>query len=168
VEIRKFIINEKIRAKEVLLIDEEGKNLGIFPLEEALKKAKEVDLDLILVSPKARPPVCRIMDFGKFKYLQAKKEKKSKKAKSELKEIRLTPKISTHDLEIKLKKIKEFLEEGQKVRIYVHFKGREIMFQERGKELINEIIKNLEELGQKEGEPIFRGRRLSVIITPKK
>lgn len=142
-----YFVNNQIRAQQVRVIDEQGKQLGIFDLEKAIKIAKEKGLDLVLVAEKASPPVCRIVNFGKFLYLQKKKEreKKAKQKVGSLKNIRLTYKISPHDLEIRVKKAKEFLEKGYKIRIEMKLRGREKRLEEFAKEKVNFFISKLKE-----------------------
>ena len=136
-------INEKIRAKEVNLIDENGEKLGVMSLNEALKIASEKNLDVALVSPNTVPPVCKIMNYGKYKFEQAKREKEAKKKQKvfELKEIRVTPNIEEHDFSFKSKNVRKFIEDGAKVKITVRFRGREVNNVKLGEAVINKFIK---------------------------
>jgi len=153
----------------VRLISPEGEQLGIFPRQLALKKAEEYGLDLVEVAPQANPPVCRIMDFAKYKYEQEKREREAKKhqKQSQLKEIRLSCRIEEHDYQIRLKHIQEFLEKGYKVRIRLFFKGREIIHQDIGKKLIDKLIKDTEKIAKIEKTPQMIGRSLILILGPK-
>lgn len=151
------------------LISPEGEQLGIFPRQLALKKAEEYGLDLVEVAPQANPPVCRIMDFAKYKYEQEKREREAKKHQkhSQLKEVRLSCRIEEHDYQIRLKHIQEFLEKGHKVRIRLLFKGREIIHQDIGKKLIDKLIKDTEKIARVEKPPQMIGKSLVLILGPK-
>ncbi|MCL6525034.1 MAG: translation initiation factor IF-3 [Thermoflavifilum sp.] len=163
-----FRINRMIRAKEVRVV---GENIetGIYPIEEALRMAEEQGLDLVEISPNANPPVCKIIDYNKFLYERKKKEKeiKAKSAKSEVKELRFTPNTDDHDFEFKLRHAEKFLKEGNKVKAYVQFKGRAIMFKERGELILLKLAERLAEVGVLEGMPKLEGRRMHAIIVPK-
>lgn len=162
-------INERIFAKTVRLIGPNGEQLGIFPRDLALKKADDFGLDLVEVAPQANPPVCRIMDFAKYKYEQEKREREMRKHQkhSQLKEIRLSPRIDNHDYQIKLKHIKEFLEKKHKVRIRMFFRGREISHKEIGKKLIEKLINDVEKIGRVAREPHLLGKSLVLVLAPK-
>jgi translation initiation factor IF-3 len=161
-------INEKIRAREVRLIADDGKQLGIVPTMEAMRLAKEQELDLVEVSPKTVPPVCKIMDYGKFKYQIAKKahEAKKKQAVIRIKEMKLGLKIEEHDLMFKMKHLKEFLKDGDKVKIIIMFKGREVLHIDMGEKLAEKIIETLKDVGQIEQKSRFDGRNIVMIIAP--
>lgn len=161
-------INERIRAREVRLIDEDGGQLGIVSTFDALKMARERELDLVEVSPKAEPPVCKIMDYGKFKYQVAKKAQETKKKQTviQVKEMKLGLKIEEHDLEFKLNHIKGFLKEGNKVKIVVMFRGREILHRNKGEELAQKIMDSLKDLSNLEQRPKFDGRNIIMIFAP--
>ncbi len=161
-------VNREIRAKEVRVIDPDGKQLGILPLVEALRAAANAELDLVEVSPKSDPPVCRIMDFGKFKYQQSKKaqEAKKKQAVVHLKEVKLRPKTEEHDLEFKLRHIERFLKEGNKTKVTIIFRGREITHAELGKQMMERIIERTKEWGKVEQPPKFEGRNYIMILAP--
>jgi translation initiation factor IF-3 len=152
----------------VRLIDEDGAQLGIIPTIDALKMAKERELDLVEVSPKAVPPVCKIMDYGKFKYQVAKKAQETKKKQTviQVKEMKLGLKIEEHDLQFKLNHIKGFLKEGNKVKIVVMFRGREILHRDKGEQLAQKIMDNLKELSNLEQRPKFDGRNIIMIFAP--
>ncbi len=166
--IRDVRINREIRAKEVRVIDPEGKQLGILPLIEALRAAANADLDLVEVSPKSEPPVCRIMDYGKFKYQQSKKahDAKKKQAIVHLKEVKLRPKTEEHDLEFKLRHIERFLKEGNKTKVTIIFRGREITHAELGKQMMERIAERAKEWGKIEQPPKFEGRNYVMILAP--
>jgi len=153
----------------VRLIGPEGEQLGIFPRDLALRKAVEAELDLVEIAPQAKPSVCRIMDYSKFKYEQIKREKEAKKhqKQSQLKEIRLRPRIGDHDYEVKLKHIKEFLEKRHKVRIRMMFKGREMAHKEIGRRLIDKLMQDVDKFGKIDKDPQMLGRTLVLILGPK-
>jgi len=161
-------INERIRAREVRLIDDTGAQLGIVPTSDALRIAKERELDLVEVSPKAVPPVCKIMDYGKYKYQIAKKAQETKKKQTtiQVKEMKLGLKIEEHDLQFKLNHIKDFLKEGNKVKIIVMFRGREILHKDKGQQLAQKIMDNLKDLSNLEQQPKFDGRNIIMIFAP--
>jgi translation initiation factor IF-3 len=161
-------INEKITVREVRLIDDSGKQLGIVPTSEAMRLARERELDLVEISPKTVPPVCKIMDYGKFKYQVAKKAAEAKKKASviQLKEMKLGLKIEEHDLMFKIKHMREFLEEGCKIKIIIMFKGREVLRTEMGEKLAQKIIASLKDLGEPEQRPKFDGRNIVMVFAP--
>ena len=161
-------INERIRALEVQVINNEGKNLGTLNLKEAIAIAREEGLDLIEISPNARPPVCKIIDVGKYKYDLQKKANKAKKKQKiiSLKEIKLRPVTDVHDYNFKMKNAKKFLEKGDKVKFTVRFKGREMQHTNLGKELMNRIINDTESVGKIEVNPKFEGKQIIMIIQP--
>ncbi len=162
-------VNERIFAKTLRVIGPEGEQLGVFPREIALKKTQEFDLDLVEVAPGANPPVCRIIDFSKYKYEQEKREKEVKKHQkhSQLKEVRISPRIDNHDYEVKLKHIKEFLEKRHKVRIRMWFRGREISHKDIGKRIIDRLIGDIEKVGRVDRPPHMLGKTLVLILSPK-
>ncbi|NLM48515.1 MAG: translation initiation factor IF-3 [Epulopiscium sp.] len=164
-----LLINEQIRDKEVRLIDVDGKQLGIVSIQEAQAVANERNLDLVKIAPKANPPVCRVMDYGKYKFDMAKKEKEAKKKQKviNVKEVRLSPNIDKHDLETKIKSAIKFLKGGDKVKVTVRFKGREMAHLEKGKELLDNFAKAIEEYGQVEKQAKLEGKNnLVIIVTP--
>ncbi|MCM8774235.1 MAG: translation initiation factor IF-3 [Candidatus Omnitrophica bacterium] len=157
-------------AKTVRVIGPNGEQLGIFPRENALRKAEEYDLDLVEVAPDANPPVCRVMDFAKFKYAQEKKEREAKKKQkqAQLKEIRLTPRIGAHDYDIKLEHIKEFLKKGHKVRVRLFLKGREFFsHMDLGKKVIDRLIADIEPVGKIERNAELLGKYIIIVFCPK-
>ncbi len=167
--IKDLQINEQIREKEVRLIDSEGNQLGIVPVMRAQEMADEKKLDLVKVAPNAKPPVCRIMDYGKYKYEQAKKEKESKKNQKviNIKEIRLTPRIDEHDIVVKTNKAIKFLQSGNKVKVTVRFKGREMGHTGIGKEVLEKFAEMTSEAGIIEKKPKLEGRNMTMFLVSK-
>ncbi|MHC4079854.1 MAG: translation initiation factor IF-3 [Planctomycetota bacterium] len=163
-------VNERIRVSPVRLIDENNEMVGVVEVDVALSRAREAGLDLVEVAATASPPVCRIMDFGKWKYEQSKKEKatKSKSKTSELKEVRLgrSMKIDPHDIQIRLEQARRFLIEGHKVQIVQNFRGREMLHKERGRDRMQDIIEQLADLAKVEVPPRMLGRRITMILAP--
>ncbi|HNZ66262.1 MAG: translation initiation factor IF-3 [Planctomycetes bacterium] len=164
---QKYRINDKIRVPEVRLIDEDGKNLGVITISEALQLAEESELDLVEVSPDADPPVCRILNYGKLKYQQKKKTQQKRKPKIQQKEIRIRPRISEHDMQIKLKQAKDFLSHGDKVLFTLSFRGREMAHLDPGRELMEKIGLALEEVAKVEKTPKLEGRKMCMMVIPK-
>jgi len=162
-------INEMIRVREVRLIDDEGNQLGIIPTQEAVRLAKEKELDLVEVSPNANPPVCKILDYGKYRFEQEKKLRDSKKNQKvlKLKEIRMQPKIGSGDLDTKARHIQEFLDEGDKVKVTIRFRGRELAHTELGFEVLNEVLKRLTSAYNIDKPAAMDGRNMSMTISPK-
>ena len=162
-------INRQIRAKEVQLIGENGEKIGVILLSEALEKAEEKNLDLVLVAPQAKPPVCKIMNYGKYKFEQAKKEKEAKKKQKtlEIKEIRVTPNIEEHDFGFKAKNARKFLEDGNKVKITVRFRGREVNNSKAGELVLRKFIEALEDVSAVEKQPKLEGRNMFTILAKK-
>ncbi len=162
-------INENITAPKVRLIGPEGKQVGIVTIEEALQQAGEAGLDLVEIAPQADPPVCKIMDFGKFSYEKKKKEKSSKKKQHTIvvKEIRMRPKTDTHDLEYKVKHAREFLEQKNKVKFTVQFRGRELAYKEFGERLLERVEEMLSDIAKVESEKKFEGRSMTMVMTRK-
>lgn len=162
-------LNDEITAREVRVV---GENIepAVYPLEKALKMAQELEVDLVEISPTAVPPVCRLIDYKKFLYEKKKKDKeqKAKSKQSEVKEIRFTPNTDDHDFDFKSKHAFKFLQEGNKVKCYVQFKGRAIMFKDRGELLLLKFAERLAEVGALESMPKMEGRRMIAIFTPKK
>ena len=165
-------MNERIRISPIRLIDENGEQAGVVETQDALRRARDLGMDLVEMAADSRPPVCRIMDYGRYKYEQSKKEKanKAKTKTSELKEVRMgrSMKIDPHDVAIRMRQARKFLLEGHKVQIVQQFRGREMAHRERGNERMREIIAELEEIGKVETEPRMAGRRMNVIIGPDK
>ena len=162
-------INGQIRAREVQLIGDNGEKLGVISLNEALEKAGEKNLDLVLVAPQANPPVCKIMNYGKYKFEQAKKEKEAKKKQrvQETKELRITPNIEEHDFSFKAKNARKFLEDGNKVKITVRFRGRELNNVKMGEDVLNQFISELEDISVVEKKPKLEGKNMFIILAKK-
>ena len=159
-----------IRSEEVRVIDDEGEQLGVLPLAEALAKADDVGLDLVEVSPTAKPPVCRIMDYGKYRYEQSKKMQEAKKKQTvvEVKEIKLRPKTETHDLNFKIKNIRKFLEQKNKVKVTLRFRGREIIYADTlGREVLKKVGAAVEDVGVILQFPTMEGRQMAMFLGPK-
>jgi len=166
---KKVRINWQIRAKEVRLIGADGTQLGIKPLEEALKLAEAEGLDLVEIAPTAQPPVCRVMDYGKFKYEQSKKIQLAKKKQVviQVKEVKFRPKTDEHDYQFKLRHIRRFLEDKDKVKVSIRFRGREIAFSDQAVKILNRIRAEIEDIGKIEYEPKMEGRDMVMIVAPK-
>ena len=164
-----YAINDRIRAREVRVVGDNVEN-GVYPIQQALKMADELELDLVEISPTAQPPVCKILDYSKFLYQQKKrlKEQKAKATKVVVKEIRFGPQTDDHDYNFKLNHAQSFLQEGSKVKAYVFFKGRSILFKEQGEVLLLRFANDLEELGKVEQMPVLEGKRMIIMISPKK
>lgn len=165
-----YRINQYIQAKEVRVVDEQGKHVAVMPIFNAIQKAREAGVDLIEVAPNAQPPVCKIINFKKFKYLEAKKEREEKKGQKggNTKEVQLSPFIAKNDLQTRINRTKAFVGDNNKVKIRIRFKGNELGKKEYGYRLIEEMSHQLEEIAVKETEPKFMGRELFVIFSPKK
>ena len=165
-----YRVNRQIRSREVRLIDGEGEQVGVVPIERARSIAQEAGLDLVEVSPNTRPPVCKVMDFGKFKYDQRKKERASqKKGKvvSGLKELRVRPAIDKHDLEYRLKNGRRFLEEGHKVQVVCIFRGRQMAHPEHGFEVMRKVAADLDDISKVESQPKMAGNRMTMMLAKK-
>ncbi len=164
-----YAVNERIRAREVRLVGDNVEQ-GIYTIGQALKIAEELELDLVEISPNAVPPVCKVLDYQKFLYQQKKrlKEQKAKSTKVVVKEIRFGPQTDDHDYNFKLKHAMEFLKEGSKVKAYVFFKGRSILFKEQGEVLLLRFANDLEDYGKVEQMPLLEGKRMIIMLSPKK
>lgn len=163
------LLNEEIQEKEVRLISEEGEQLGVMPSEEALRIAEERDMDLVLISPQAKPPVCRIMDYGKFRFEQTKKEKEARKNQRiiEIKEIRMSPGIGENDFNTKLKNGQKFLQDGDRLKVTVRFRGREMAHTQIGEELLTSFAEQCKEIATMDKNPKLEGRNMSMFLSPK-
>lgn len=161
-------VNRRIRVPEIRVIDEEGEQLGIIPTLQALRRAEALGLDLVEVQPRAKPPVCKIMDYGKYKYEQSRKlaESRKKQQQIELKEVKFRPKTGEHDFEVKLKNLRRFLEKGNKGKVSVMFRGREIVHPEVGRDMLNRVIAALGEDATIEQHPRMEGRQIVMIVGP--
>jgi translation initiation factor IF-3 len=162
-------VGRRIRVPEVRVIGADGSQVGIMPTHEALRLAEEQGLELVEVNPRAQPPVCRVMDFGKFKYETSKKEKASRKHQSTVvvKEIKLRPKTDDHDLDFKLKHIRRFLGEGNKCKLAIVFRGREIVHPETGQAMLDTVVKAITDIAMIEQRPTMEGRRMVMLVGPK-
>lgn len=162
-------MNEAIRAREVRLISDTGEQLGIVPVRDALRIASERGLDLVEVAPLARPPVCRVMDFGKFKYEQSKRERDARKRQKivEIKEIKMRPNIEDHDFEVRVRNAERFLQEGDKIKCTIMFRGREIVHSELGRAVLEKLAERLRDLCVVERSAKVEGRNMILILAPK-
>lgn len=164
------MINEQIKDKEIRLIGEQGQQLGILSSQEALKMAEEAGLDLVKIAPKAKPPVCKIIDYGKYKYelIRKAKEAKKKQKSVELKEIRLSPNIEANDLNTKRNSARKFLEKGNKVKVTLRFRGREMAHMQQSRYLLDDFAKAMEDIAIIEKRPKTEGRTIFIVLTEKK
>jgi translation initiation factor IF-3 len=162
-------VNEGIRVREVRVVSAEGEQLGILPTGEALRIAQERELDLVEVAPEAAPPVCRIMDFGKFKYQQSRRAKDARKKQTiiQVKEVKMGPKTDEHDFQFKARHVRRFLEDGNKAKVTIRFRGREMAHTELGRKLLDRISQDLADIATIESFPKLEGRNLVMILTPK-
>ena len=162
-------INQLIRAPEVRLIGEDGEQVGVMPIKEALAHAAESNLDLVEVAPQANPPVCRIMDYGKYKYQQSKKQQEARRRQTtiQVKEVKVRPKIEEHDMSFKLRNIRRFLDDRDKVKVTMIFRGREMAHQELGVQLLNKVKEDTEEIAKVESEPRLEGRQMVMVLAPR-
>jgi translation initiation factor IF-3 len=161
-------VNERIRAREVRLVGEKGQQLGIMPLSQALETAKKHNLDLVEVAPTAVPPVCRLLDYGKYKYEQTKKERELRRSQkvSVLREVRLRPSIDNHDFEAKVRSVKKLLDGGDRVKVAIRFRGREITHPELGRRLLQRVSESLQGVASIARQPVIEERSMSVILAP--
>ena len=162
-------VNERIRIKEVRVISPDGTQLGVLPIEQALQTAYGLHMDLVEVAPEARPPVCRIMDYGKYRYEQSKKAREAKKKQTiiELKEIKIRPKTEEHDFQFKVRHADRFLKEGNKAKITMMFRGREVIRMDRGRALLNRFVEALKDVAVVEQQTKVEGRNMTMILAPK-
>ena len=160
-------INEQIRLTPIRVVNYDGEMLGVIPTVEAMNLAREAGLDLVEVAPNERPPVCRIMDFGKFKYQQKKRQSGKPPHQTQIKEIRLRPKTGDHDIEFKVKRARDFLSHKDKVKINIFFRGRENAHHDRGREVLDEVILQLQDVAKVEKPPGMEGRTMSAVLAPK-
>lgn len=166
--IKELQINEDIRAKEVRLIDAEGEQIGIVSINEALDKAREANLDLVNIAPNAKPPVCKIIDYGKYRYDAIKREKEAKKKQKviNVKELRLSPNIDTHDLQVKANQANNFLKKGDRVKVSVRFRGRELGHTSIGKDVLDSFVELTAENGIVDKKPVMEGRNMIMFLAP--
>ncbi|GMR69610.1 translation initiation factor IF-3 [Aerococcus viridans] len=163
-----MFVNENIRARELRVIDSEGEQLGVLSKDEALDKAEQVELDLVLVSPNAKPPVARIMDYGKYRYEQQRKEREQRQNQKQvnLKEVRLSPTIEKNDFDTKLRQARKFLEKGDKVKASIRFRGRAITHKEIGREVLERFAEELKDVAEVEQRPKMEGRSMFLQMAP--
>ena len=161
--------NSEIKVPEVQLIDAEGTNRGVVGIEEALELAAQAGLDLVEISPNNKPPICKILDFGKYKYQAQKKaaEARKKQKTQDVKEIKMRPNIDTHDYEVKMKSVKKFLDEGDKVKVTLRFRGRELAHTELGMELLNRVRDEIADISKIEAHPKMEGRQMMMVLAPR-
>ena len=164
---RNLRVNEQIRISPVRVINSEGAMLGVMPTGKAMEAAREAGQDLVEVAPNERPPVCKIMDFGKFKYSQKKRASKQKQHQVQVKEIRVRPKTGDHDIEVKVKRAREFLEHKDKVLVNVLFRGRELAHIDEGRKVMNEVLQALDDVAKVEKNPSMEGKRMTAIVAPR-
>ena len=162
-----LLINEQIRLNEVQVISDTGEKLGVMSSKAAIEIASEKDLDLVLVSPNGNPPVCKIMNYGKYKFEQAKREKEAKKKQKslEVKELRVTPNTEEHDFNFKVKNARKFLESGSKVKVTVRFRGRELNYVKLGEDILNRFIEELSDIATPEKKPLLEGKNMFIIFS---
>lgn len=162
-------MNDAIRSREVRLIDENGENVGVVDTNEALERAINANLDLVEISPDAEPPVCKIMDYGKYKFEQQKKaaEARKKQKTVEIKEIKMRPAIDDHDYQVKVRAIKRFFDDGDKVKVTLRFRGREMAHQELGRQVLERVKAEVEEIAKVESEPRLEGRQMVMVLAPR-
>lgn len=167
-DISKHLINDEIRVREVRLVGADGEQVGVVSKNEAMDKAEEAGLDLVCVSPKANPPVCKIIDYGKYKYEEEKKAKEARKKQSTItvKEIRMSPNIDQHDLETKAKNAIKFLKSGDRVKVTIRFRGREMAHQNLGNDVLNNFADMVKDFGQVDKRPKMEGRNMSMFLSP--
>jgi translation initiation factor IF-3 len=163
-------VNQQIRISPVRVIDQDGEQIGILPIEKALETAEQLGLDLVEVAPMAMPPVCRIMDYGKFKYEEQRKAREARKKQHQfqIKEVKMRPGIEDHDFDFKLKHARRFLEEGNKVKLTMMFRGRQMAHPEHGREVLNRVVVEVEDVGKVESSPSMEGRSMTMVLAPLK
>ena len=169
IRINDLMINEEIRDREVRFVGQDGAQLGIMPTRQALELAEEKQLDLVKIAPTARPPVCKLMDYGKYRFEQSKKEREIRKNQKviEIKEVRLSATIEDHDVDVKYKAAVKFLQSGNKVKVTIRFRGRQITHSEIGREVMDDFAEKIKEFGIIERRPLIEGRNMTMIIAPR-
>ncbi|NMB12729.1 MAG: translation initiation factor IF-3 [Firmicutes bacterium] len=162
-------INSEIRARDVRVISPEGEQLGVMSTRDALQVATERELDLVEVAPNARPPVCRIMDYGKYRYEQTKRQKEAKKKQKvvTVKEVRMTPKIEEHDFQVKTRNAERFLKDGNKVKVSVRFRGREVVHSNLARDMLLQMVEEINHIANIERQPMMEGRQMIMVLSPK-
>ena len=163
------MINEEIRDREVRVVDQNGEQMGVFPIREALEMAEDRQLDLVKIAPQARPPVCKFMDYGKWRFEQSKREREVRKNQKviTIKEVRLSATIEDHDVDVKFKNAVKFLKDGNKVKVTIRFRGRQITHSEIGRQVMSEFAERIKEFGTVDKAPQIEGRNMSMFITPR-
>ena len=167
--INDLMINEEIRDREVRVVDQNGEQLGVMPIRQALNLAEEQELDLVKIAPQAKPPVCKLMDYGKYRFEQSKKEREIRKNQKviEVKEVRLSATIEDHDVEVKFKAATKFLQDGDKVKVTIRFRGRQISHSEIGLEVMKDFAERLKDIAVVERRPLTEGRNMTMVLAPK-
>ena len=163
------MINEEIRDREVRVVDQNGEQLGVMPIRQALNLADEQQLDLVKIAPQAKPPVCKLMDYGKFRFEQSKREREIRKNQKviEVKEVRLSATIEDHDIDVRVKNAIKFLQDGNKVKVTIRFRGRQITHSEIGREVMHDFAERIKDYGTIDKQPMIEGRNMSMFIAPK-
>lgn len=166
---KKLRVNDQIRARKIRLIASDGQQVGVLPLHEARDQAREAGLDLVEVNPNAKPPICKMMDYGKYRYEQSKKEREARQKRKTVtvKEVKFRPKIDTHDYETKKRMVIRFLENGDKVKITLMFRGREVVYRKQGVEMLEQLAEEVSDVGNLERKPKLEGRNITMFLAPK-
>ena len=169
IHINDLMINEEIRDREVRVVDQNGEQLGVMPIRQALNLAEEQELDLVKIAPQAKPPVCKLMDYGKYRFEQSKREREIRKNQKviEVKEVRLSATIEDHDVDVRVKNAVKFLQDGNKVKVTIRFRGRQITHSEIGREVMRDFAERIKDYGTVDKQPIIEGRNKSMFISPK-
>ena len=167
--INDLMINEEIRDREVRVVDQNGEQLGVMPIRQALDLADEQQLDLVKIAPQAKPPVCKLMDYGKYRFEQSKREREIRKNQKviEVKEVRLSATIEDHDVDVRVKNAVKFLKDGNKVKVTIRFRGRQITHSEIGREVMRDFAERIKDYGTVDKQPMIEGRNMSMFISPK-
>jgi len=169
IPINDLMINEEIRDREVRVVDQNGEQLGVMPIRQALNLAEEQQLDLVKIAPQAKPPVCKLMDYGKYRFEQSKREREIRKNQKviEVKEVRLSATIEDHDVDVRVKNAVKFLKDGNKVKVTIRFRGRQITHSEIGREVMRDFAERIKDYGTVDKQPVIEGRNMSMFISPK-
>ena len=163
------MINEEIRDREVRVVDENGEQMGILPIRQALELAEQKQLDLVKIAPQAKPPVCKLMDYGKYRFEQSKKEREMRKNQKvvNIKEVRLSATIEEHDIDVKTRAAQKFLKDGDNVKVSIRFRGRQITHSEIGTEIMHDFAERIKDFGIMERKPIIEGRNMIMVLAPR-
>ena len=169
IRINDLMINEEIRDREVRVVDQNGEQLGVMPIRQALNLADEHQLDLVKIAPQAKPPVCKLMDYGKYRFEQSKREREIRKNQKviEVKEVRLSATIEDHDVDVRVKNAVKFLKDGNKVKVTIRFRGRQITHSEIGREVMQDFAERIKDYGTVDKGPMIEGRNMSMFVSPK-